>query len=293
MTSWSAFDCCSTFPNSIAAVPYRDQVLIFDADDTLWEFNHLFERVIDDYLEWLAHPTHSTDEIRAVLLDIEAANAAAHGYGTHVFLRSLRDCFLHLNERPATAAEQAAMDALAVPLLEHHVTPLPGVVETLSVLGTRHRLLLLTKGATDEQQRKIDASALAPHFEHVHIVAEKDVDTYRDLADHHQLDPVGHVDDRQLTEVGRRTRPRRRPAGGLHPQRQHVGARAHRAGSGRRRHPAPACGHRTARPLLNRQARRRDRSRGRVRVGAVLGTVTFHARERATRWIGEPHVHHR
>jgi len=171
-------------------VPYRDQVLIFDADDTLWEFNHLFERVIDDYLDWLAHPTRSSEEIRAVLLDIEAANAATHGYGTHVFLRSLRDCFLHLNERPITDAEQAAIDALAVPLLEHHVTPLPGVVETLTVLGTRHQLLLLTKGATDEQQRKIDASALAPHFEHVHIVAEKDVDTYRDLIRRHDLDPA-------------------------------------------------------------------------------------------------------
>jgi putative hydrolase of the HAD superfamily len=171
-------------------VPYRDQVLIFDADDTLWEFNHLFERVIDDYLEWLAHPTQSTDEIRAVLLDIEAANAAAHGYGTQVFLRSLRDCFLHLNERPATDEEHAAIDALAVPLLEAHVTPLPGVVETLTALGTRHRLLLLTKGATDEQQRKIDASRLAPHFEHVHIVAEKDVDTYRDVTRRHDLDPA-------------------------------------------------------------------------------------------------------
>ncbi|HEY3670246.1 MAG TPA: HAD family hydrolase [Acidimicrobiia bacterium] len=171
-------------------MPYRDQVLIFDADDTLWEFNHLFERVIDDYLEWLAHPTQSTDEIRATLLDIEAANAAAHGYGTQVFLRSLRDCFLHLNERPATDDEQAAIDALAVPLLEHHVTPLPGVVETLTALGARHRLLLLTKGATDEQQRKIDASALAPHFEHLHIVAEKDVATYREVTRRHDLDPA-------------------------------------------------------------------------------------------------------
>jgi putative hydrolase of the HAD superfamily len=171
-------------------VPYRDQVLIFDADDTLWEFNHLFERVIDDYLDWLAQPSQSGEDIRAALLDIEAANAAAHGYGTHVFLRSLRDCFLHLNERPATDDEMAAIDALAVPLLEHHVTPLPGVVETLTALATRHRLLLLTKGATDEQQGKIDASALAPHFEHVHIVAEKDVDTYRDLTRRHDLDPA-------------------------------------------------------------------------------------------------------
>jgi putative hydrolase of the HAD superfamily len=105
-----------------------------------------------------------------------------------VFLRSLRDCFRHLNDRPATDEEHAAIDALARPLLEHHVTPLPGVVETLTSLSRRHRLLLLTKGATDEQQRKIDASTLAPHFEHVHIVAEKDVETYRDLARRYDLE---------------------------------------------------------------------------------------------------------
>ena len=96
-------------------MPYRDQVLIFDADDMLWEFNHLFEREINDYLEWLAHPTQSPTEIRAVLLDIEAANAAEHGYGTHAFLRSLRDCFLHLNERPARD-DEARGEALRVPL---------------------------------------------------------------------------------------------------------------------------------------------------------------------------------
>jgi putative hydrolase of the HAD superfamily len=161
--------------------------LIFDADDTLWEFNHLFERVIDDYLAWLAHPLLSRPEIRAVLLDIEAANAAAHGYGSEVFLRSLRDCFGHLHDRPATDDEHAAIDALAQPLLEHRVSPGPGVVDALTALGDRHRLLLLTKGATDEQQRKIDASDLAPFFEHVHIVAEKSPDTYRDLARRHDL----------------------------------------------------------------------------------------------------------
>jgi putative hydrolase of the HAD superfamily len=171
-------------------VPFRDQVLVFDADDTLWENNHLFEQVIDDYLEWLSHPRASRAEIRSVLLDIEAANATVHGYGSHVFLRSLRDCFHHLNERPATEAELAAIDALARPLLEHRVEPGPGVVETLEVLGTRHQLLLLTKGATEEQQQKIDASQLAHHFLHVHIVAEKDVATYRWLLRSGGLDPT-------------------------------------------------------------------------------------------------------
>jgi putative hydrolase of the HAD superfamily len=166
---------------------FEQQVLVFDADDTLWENNHLFERVIDDYLDWLAHPTLGPAEIRAVLLDIEAANAAAHGYGSQVFLRSLRDCFRHLNERPATPEEHSAIDALAGPLLEHRVEPGPGVVETLEVLGARHTLLMLTKGAVEEQQRKIDASALAPHFRHIHMVGEKNVDTYRGLARYQEL----------------------------------------------------------------------------------------------------------
>lgn len=170
-------------------VRFRDQVLVFDADDTLWENNHVFERVIDDYLDWLAHPTLSPPEIRAVLLDIEAANAAAHGYGSDVFLRSLRDCLGHLNERPATPDELAEIQQLARPLLDHRVEPGHGVVETLDELGRRHQLLMLTKGAVDEQRRKIDASGLASHFRHVHIVAEKDVATYRWLVEFRDLDP--------------------------------------------------------------------------------------------------------
>ncbi|MGW5822604.1 HAD family hydrolase, partial [Streptomyces noursei] len=31
-------------------------VLIFDADDTLWENNVIFERVIDEFTEWLSGP---------------------------------------------------------------------------------------------------------------------------------------------------------------------------------------------------------------------------------------------
>ena len=65
--------------------------------------------------------------------------------------------------------------------------PGPGVVDTLTELGTRHQLLMLTKGAPEEQQRKIDASMLGPHFAHVHVVAEKDVDTYRWLLRTHDL----------------------------------------------------------------------------------------------------------
>jgi putative hydrolase of the HAD superfamily len=39
--------------------------LIFDADDTLWEANILFERAINDFVEWIAHPTSDKASITA------------------------------------------------------------------------------------------------------------------------------------------------------------------------------------------------------------------------------------
>ena len=166
------------------------QTLIFDADDTLWENNVIFERVIEDYLDWVAHPTLDRAQVRAVLNEIELANTVAHGYGSRVFLRTLQDCFARLSERPASPAEEAQIRELATALVEHRVELLPDVAETLDQLASRHSLFLLTKGDPDEQQRKIDASDVSHHFLDIHIVAEKDVDTYHSVTSQHDLDPA-------------------------------------------------------------------------------------------------------
>lgn len=166
------------------------QTLVFDADDTLWDCNVLFERVIADYLDWLAHPTLDRHALRAVLDDIERANVVVHGYGSASFLRSLYDCFERLYERPTSADESRHISELAAALVHHEVELMPGVAETLADLAARHDLMLLTKGQPAEQQRKLDASGLAAHFRSVHIVREKRAPTYRDLLRRHELAPT-------------------------------------------------------------------------------------------------------
>jgi putative hydrolase of the HAD superfamily len=166
------------------------QTLIFDADDTLWENNVIFERVIEDYLDWVAHPTMDRAQVRAVRNEIELANTVAHGYGSRVFLRTLGDCFARLSERAASDAEEAQIRALAAALVERRVELLPDVADTLDELGSRHSLFLLTKGDPDEQQRKIDASDVSHHFVDIDIVAEKNVDTYHAMTSRHDLDPA-------------------------------------------------------------------------------------------------------
>lgn len=165
------------------------KTLVFDADDTLWENNVLFERVIEDFVQWLEHPTLDPATIRSIFNDIEAANTVAHGYGSQVFLRSLADCFARLRHRPATDLEQGQIQALAIALIEHRIELVPGVASTLAELGTRHELLLLTKGAIDEQQNKLDVSGLGRHFRSVHIVAEKNLETYQRLIEEESLTP--------------------------------------------------------------------------------------------------------
>lgn len=157
------------------------QVLVFDADDTLWENNVVFERVIEDFLDWVDHPVLDRTQIRELLNEIEAANAVVHGYGSKVFLRSLGELLERLRERPVTEAELRRVDELAVAFVEHRMELMPGVANTLEELGTRHELLLLTKGDEEEQSRKVTASGLAGHFRGVHIVPEKAADTYRAL----------------------------------------------------------------------------------------------------------------
>jgi putative hydrolase of the HAD superfamily len=165
--------------------------LIFDADDTLWENNVLFERAIEAFIDHLAHPTMTRRQVRAVLDDIERANCSVHGYGVRTFHRSLGDCLARLRDAAPPDGEDAALlDRLCRPMREGAVEVLPGVGETLATLRSRHRLALLTKGHPDDQHRKLAASGLAALFEEVTVVDEKDPEVYRSLVASSGLDPA-------------------------------------------------------------------------------------------------------
>ncbi|HZC70432.1 MAG TPA: HAD-IA family hydrolase [Jatrophihabitans sp.] len=165
------------------------QTLIFDADDTLWENNVIFERVVDDFIAWVAHPTLEPEAIRGILREIEEANIVSHGYGSRVFLRSLRDCFTRLTQRPVGTEEQLRFDEFADAFSHNKVELIGDVADVLDELATRHDLFLLTKGKPDEQQRKIDASGLDHHFQGIDIVPVKEPATYRRIVAERRLDP--------------------------------------------------------------------------------------------------------
>jgi putative hydrolase of the HAD superfamily len=165
------------------------QFLIFDADDTLWENNIYFEQAFEHFCDFLGHSSMTAEQVRAVLDEIEIANAKIHGYGSRNFARNLATCFQHLAERHISEADLETVKDFAHAILEKPIELLEGVAETVAELSQRHDLTLFTKGDLDEQRIKIDRSGLGPYFQHAAIVKEKNATAYRQLAEERQFNP--------------------------------------------------------------------------------------------------------
>jgi putative hydrolase of the HAD superfamily len=158
------------------------QNLLIDADDTLWENNIYFERAFDEFVEFLDHSTLGADAIRAVLDEIEIANARIHGYGSLNFGRNLKQCYQHLAEREVREEDLVKVMGFAERILACPMEVIDGVPETLAYLAPRHDLTLFTKGHPEEQLLKVERSGLGVFFRHKVVVKEKDAASYRQLA---------------------------------------------------------------------------------------------------------------
>lgn len=156
-------------------------VLIFDADDTLWENNIYFERAFDDFVDFLAHSSLTPPQIREVLNEIELANSKIHGYGSLNFGRNLQQAYRHLAEREIRPDDLEHVMSLAERILRQPVELIAGVEETLAGLIQRHNLALFTKGHPEEQRMKVDRSGLGAYFSCTAIVKEKDSQAYARL----------------------------------------------------------------------------------------------------------------
>jgi len=165
------------------------QTLLIDADDTLWENNVYFERAIAAFISYLNHHAYSPAEVRNSLNAVERETILAHGYGLTSFTRSLVTCFERLSTEPVTEEKRQRVAGFARMISDQEIELLPGVAEALAELGSRHRLILMTKGNHAEQADKVARSGLAPLFKAVEIVKEKDPATYRAVIARYELAP--------------------------------------------------------------------------------------------------------
>ena len=151
--------------------------LAFDADDTLWHNENLFEDHHSKYCDLLSE-FHDAKTVEKTLFATEMRNLELYGYGVKSFMLSSIETAIELTRGSISADELKRIIQFGQEMLRHPVELLEGVSETIASLSKKYRIILITKGDLRDQERKIAHSGLAHHFEHTEVVSEKNLETY-------------------------------------------------------------------------------------------------------------------
>lgn len=168
------------------------ETVAFDADDTLWHNEHLFQDT-QKKLEAIVQRYRPGEDIHDALFAVEMRNLELFGYGIKGFTLSMVEAAIQLTQERLTAAEVHEIVQLGKHMMQAPVELLDGVEETLAAVCGRYRVILITKGDIVDQTSKIERSGLAGCFEHVEIVPRKDTAIYRTIFQRHGIAPARTV----------------------------------------------------------------------------------------------------
>ena len=155
-------------------------LVAFDADDTLWRSEHLFQDAQARFRDLLAD--HAEPEgLAARTLAAERRNLARYGFGVKAFTLSLVETALEVTENRVPGSVIAEVLEMGRAMLAAPVELLPGAEETLRALHGHVPLAIVTKGDLLDQERKVAASGLGDLVDAVEIVSNKTPETYARL----------------------------------------------------------------------------------------------------------------
>jgi len=166
----------------------RFDLVAFDADDTLWQNEHLFVEAQAKF-KLLLSKFHSPEWIAARLYDTEMRNMQHFGYGIKAFALSMIETALDLTEDRVSGSDVRAMIDAPKVMLAADVELVDHAAAIVESLADRYPLMVITKGDLRDQHTKMARSGLRTHFIHVEVVSEKTAATYEAILRRHRVSP--------------------------------------------------------------------------------------------------------
>ena len=166
------------------------KVIVFDADDTLWDNQSYFDRAEDVFTEELKE-YGTAEELSAILFKTESANMPVLGYGAKAVCISMMETALAVSGCKVPGENLSRILSAAKSLLSLPATPLPGVDTTLKALKDSglYRLIVMTKGDMLDQENKLRRSGLNEYFDRTIVVSNKGTKEYLDLCQSEGIAP--------------------------------------------------------------------------------------------------------
>jgi putative hydrolase of the HAD superfamily len=172
----------------MATVNRRENLVIFDADDTLWYVEPLYDRARSAVRAIVASAGLDGAAWEALERRRDVTNVVRFGLSPERFPTSCVEAYQQLSGSSDSRLE-ARIRAAASTVFTAPAPVAEGAAFALETLASVARLALLTKGDEVVQRSRLGASGLAPYFEAVSIVAEKNEVAFRALLVHFDSRP--------------------------------------------------------------------------------------------------------
>ncbi len=160
-------------------------IIYFDADDTLWYTNVIYERAYDEFVEWALERFDTTaEEITELVRKVDLERARRDGFHRTGFSSSMVATYQELCKRyGVTPTVEDALKAYHIG--DSVYDDLPQVddsaVDVLQEVGRNYRVNVLTMGDQLVQSAKIYLTGIYQYVEDARIVPHKETAVYREL----------------------------------------------------------------------------------------------------------------
>ncbi len=162
--------------------------IAFDADDTLWENEHLYLEAQQGFQRIMA-PWGNQERNHDILYEIEMRNLPIYGYGIKAFCLSLIEAAIKISKGDISAAQIEGILAIGRDMLQAEVKLLSHVPEVLQELNKHYRLMVITKGDLLDQTAKVTRSGLTEYFTDVEVLNHKTQEEYAAILARYSIPP--------------------------------------------------------------------------------------------------------
>lgn len=161
--------------------------IIFDADNTLWSIEHLYDAAREELCRFIANRGAAESDAADFQQRRDHELHATYGYSACRFARSFEDTLLHFS--PSARAEEVRhVRQLALNVFDRQARPVDGLEDLLKVLQPRYEFGLITAGERWVQERRLNDFHLRSIFRAVDIVERKTPEVFSNFCDRHSVD---------------------------------------------------------------------------------------------------------
>jgi putative hydrolase of the HAD superfamily len=171
------------------SIIYKDiEVIAFDADDTLWVNETYFREAEVKFAKLLAQ-YETENKVDQELFKKEMENLELYGYGVKGFVLSMVESALEISNYKVEPKIIEQIISIGKDMIQKPIELLDDVKHTLTVLSSKYKLILATKGDLLDQERKLEKSGLLKYFHHIEVLSEKKPENYKRLLAHLDVVP--------------------------------------------------------------------------------------------------------